>query len=147
MRLPEDLCRRAADLLQERYGHALEPGESFVVRGSLFAGEAEVRIEIEKSDPLERVGPELIEVAAKVGVPEGARDADEALGVALDASDAFMGEWLEAGREERHSIDFVDHYYRGRPVSIRMRRSRPALEAEAERILRRSGFGSTEDGE
>jgi hypothetical protein len=141
MNLPDELCREAARLLQQRYRDLLAAGESFSVTGSLDADQAEVTVHLDAPG-----GHDRLEWVVRVAVPAGADDADSAVARALDAGDAFIGEWLEGGRAERHPIDFVEHRFAGRPVSIRMRHSRPALEAEAERILQ-GARGEGEGGE
>jgi len=67
---------------------------------------------------------------------------DDAVGLALDALDLALGEYLESGRGERLSVAFEERELEGRPISFRGRVRRPSLEVEANRLL---GETSPED--
>ncbi len=123
----------ASDLLRQRYAALLHDNEMLRVAARMDPSEVEVTVCIETSG-----GDERVEIDTKVSVPLAAEKPEEALLLALDAADAFLGEWLEGGREERHSIDYVEHRYEGRFVLVRLRRSRPLLEAQADRLLQQA---------
>ncbi|RMG10644.1 MAG: hypothetical protein D6729_19235 [Deltaproteobacteria bacterium] len=133
MKLPEDLARQAASLLLERHRAHLDPADRFEVTGEL--GRAWVEVVLAFGDPKGRA---RTEVTVRVTIPEGAPDPKAALDLAFDAGDAYLGQWLEEGRPQQ-PIDFEEARYEGRPVHVRLRRRRPALEAEAERLLREAG--------
>lgn len=116
--------------LQARHRDLLHPGERFElstdetprgVRGrlALFGGADGTRTELE----------------ARVDFKKAQLGSEDALGLVLDALDLTLGEFLEAGRSERLNSAFEERDLDGRPVFIRGRVRRPALEAEANRLL------------
>lgn len=134
MKLPEAVCRDAASLLGARHRDHLAEGETFTVDGETGPDGVEVVLVLEAPG-----GADRAETTCRVDVPAGAPDEDAALDRALDAADAFLGSWLEGGRAERHPGDFGEYDYEGATVHLRFHRSRPALDAEADRILRDAG--------
>jgi hypothetical protein len=70
-------------------------------------------------------------VEAKVSKLKG----DDALGLALDAIDLTLGEYLEQGRSERLNAALEQRDLQGRIVGVRGRVRHPALDAEADRLL------------
>lgn len=76
-----------------------------------------------------------IEMEARVDFKNTGLRNDEALGLVLDALDLSLGEFLESGRSERLNAAFEERDLQGRQVFLRGRVRRPALEAEANRLL------------
>lgn len=128
--LPEDLARKAARLLQRRLKEWLEPGENVTVSGEQGDEGAEVVVTLELPG-----GHRRTETGVRVAVPGGASTPEAALDLAFDAADAFLGQWLEEGRETRHPIEWVELTFDDRPVQVRQRITRPIVEAEADRLL------------
>ena len=116
--------------LQARHRELLRPGEKFEltteetprgVRGllALSGGADGTRTELE----------------ARVDFKQAELGSEDALGLVLDVLDAAIGEYLEAGRTERLGAALEEREFEGKPVFLRGRVRRPALEAEASRLL------------
>ena len=116
-----ELTKHHRDLLRsgERFDLvAAESARGVRARLSLFGGEDGTRVELEAR------------VDRKAGL-----DSEAALGLVLDALDLSVGEYLEAGRNERLSSAFEERELEGASVFVRGRVRQPALEAEADRLL------------
>lgn len=116
--------------LAQRHRDLLRSGERFEltteenargVRGllALFGGDDGTRVELE----------------ARVDFKQSGLRSEDALGLVLDALDLSLGEYLESGRSERLNAAFEERDLDGTPVFLRGRVRRPALEAEANKLL------------
>ncbi len=122
-----DLCETVQAALAERLAGQLEPGEGLRVEGE--TGE-----DVRASFVLQG-GPSgaRLELEARVPIgPDGSRAAEEA---ALDALDLLLLEHLESGRRLRGSGVFEARELSGRAMQVRIERTFPELEAEADRLL------------
>jgi hypothetical protein len=75
------------------------------------------------------------EMEARVDFKGSGLGSEAALGLVLDALDLSFGEYLEAGRSERLNAASEARELDGQTVYLRGRVRRPALEAEASRLL------------
>ncbi len=122
-----DFCEAVEAALAERLEGRLSPGEGVSVQGE--SGE-DVRALITL-----RGGPSgaQFELEARVSVgPDGAKAAQEA---ALDALDLLLLEYLDAGRVWRTSGIFESRELAGRALQVRLERTFPELDAQANRLL------------
>lgn len=126
---PDERARLIAGL-DDRHRELLRPGERFALTGkeekhwvgallALEGGAEGTRLELEL-----RVEPKALGV-----------DPDTAMHLCLDGLDLVLGEWLESGRSERFDSAWETRDLEGREMAFRGRLRRPALEAEASRLL------------
>lgn len=130
MKLPKETLQQTAQLLARRHAADLKPGEEFDVDVDIDSEQVEVTFHLDVAG-----GKERIEVVCRVPIPAAAVDAEAGFALGIDAADAFLGQWLEGDREERFPIDFIEAEFEGKTVGVRMRKSRPSVEAEADRLL------------
>lgn len=116
-----------AAALRERWEEFLEEGETF--EAALVEEDAGARATLALVDA-EGATRHEFEVAAPRRVGGGG----DARALALDAADALLGEWLEAGRP-RLPGRTIAREYEGVVVEVTLRRVHPRLDAEADRIL------------
>jgi len=136
--LPRPLRRELERLLHRRWSAQLEPGERFIVQGGREEDWFELNLSLEAPDACDR---SEVSVRVELAAVHGAED--EALALSADAAEAVLGRWLEEGRPPPTWADFAEMAYEGHPVHVRHRRRRPALDAEAARLL----GASDEEGE
>ena len=120
--LLQELARRHRDLLRdgEKFELVAEENARGVRAVLALAGGADgTRVEME----------------ARVDAKQSGLRGDAGLSVVLDALDLSFGEFLEAGRTERLSAAFEQRDLEGVPVALRGRIRRPAIEAEANKLL------------
>jgi len=116
--------------LQLRHRDLLRPGEKFELTSGQTARGVRGLLALSGGADGTRV-----ELEARVDSKQGGLVGDDALGLVLDALDLSMGEYLEAGRTERLNAGFQERELQGGSVFLRGRVRRPALEAEASRLL------------
>lgn len=122
-----DHCQAVEEALSERLEGLLEPGEALRVEGE--TGE-DVRATF-----VLKGGPSGARLELEARVPIGADGAKAAEDAALDALDLLLLEHLEAGRASRPSGVFEGRELAGRALQVRIERTFPDLEAQADRLL------------
>lgn len=124
-----DEADAVVEALRERWGDALEPGET------LNLELPEIDLGFHARFVVSRPNGERLEFAA-IGRTGAAGLSGEALRLFVyDALDAVLGEWLEGGRRERLRGVWEERALAGRPLLVRAGRSHPGLVEEADALL------------
>ncbi|MBI5549255.1 MAG: hypothetical protein HY901_35670 [Deltaproteobacteria bacterium] len=128
------------EAMSERLDGLLAEAERLVVSGASSDLEVHARFLLEGGPDGERLELEARVELGRAGLTEGA-----ARDLALDALDSVLLDHLESGRAARFSGVFEERELRGKPVAVRVERTVPALEAQADLLL--GGSGDGKDGE
>jgi hypothetical protein len=118
------------ELMAERTEGLLRPGERLAVSGRTEPGEVFARFSLEGMPAGERFELESKVARAQVPDPDRARD------LAIDALDLLLLEYLEAERGLRYSGVWEQRELQGLPVSVRVERTNPQLDAQADELLK-----------
>ena len=138
---PEQYRRKVTSSLQERLGAFLADDEVLAITGELGHGHSYVKCEISRADRHFELALELaVECEAnEIANPLDARDR------VLDKLDEQLHEFFASERMLRFPPLWVEQDMDGTKVRIRGHVVNPALEAEADALLKAHGFSV--DGE
>ncbi len=126
----EGECADLEELLEERLQGMLEPGERVRVSGETGGQEVQARFVLEGGRTGARLELESrVELGGKVKSLERARD------LAVDALDLVLLEYLESERSIRYSGAWQQRELQGAAVAVRVERTFPGLEAQADALL------------
>lgn len=118
-----------AELLEERWGESLHPDEGFRVDASQV-GERIFLSFVLESPPR----GESLTLEAQLDL-RSYSDPAAAIDHGMDALDALLGEYLEAGRELFFPVEWVRADFQGKELAYRGKLTRHRLEQEADRLL------------
>ena len=126
-------CEAIEQALAKRLEEHLESGEQLEVSGGSAPDHVWARWILAGG-----VRGDRLELEAKVELIPKVRTEEQARDLALDALDLTVLEYFESERSLRYSGVFEERELRGKPVQVRVERTFPDLEAQADALLKGS---------
>ena len=134
MRWPAEEEEDIRELMRERFGRLIPENAALTFAGETESVETKASLCLADLQDSSQLSIEVILDRQQSGVDE-----EEGQCLVLDAIDCLAFDWLESDRSERFHGGWQKRSFQNVELNVRMERSFPGLESQADDLLRQGG--------